>query len=215
MASVEQTLSRTEQFLEDNYRSLLYGLAVVAVIVGVVWLTKNRIEAKSEEALSQMFVAEDYFASDSVSLALYGDGNYLGFVDIASEYKSTRAGNLANYYAGVCYLRLGEFQDAIDYLGRFKHKDNAVSPIAIGCTGDAYVELGEIDKGIEHYLKAANYSENSFYNPLYLHKAGQLHEMEGRLDEALKLFQRIKAEYPESSEGRIIEKNIARINTLK
>lgn len=211
LENVEGTLTRTERFIEDNYKPLLYGLAVIVMIVGAVWLIKLRLTSKSDDARSQMYVAEEYFAIDSIKLALYGDGNYLGFIDIASEYSSTKPGNLANYYAGICYLRNGDFEDAIDYLGRFKKNDLAISPLAFGCTGDAWVELGEINKGIEFYLKAANYSDNSFYNPLYLLKAGQLYEMEGNNAKALELYQRIKDDYPESSEGNTIDKYIARV----
>ncbi len=212
---VEETLTRTEQFLESNWKSITYGLAVVAVIVGIVWLYNRRIDSKTEEALSQMYVAEDYFDIDSLDLALYGDGNYLGFIDIADEYKITRHGNLANYYAGICFLRSGQYEDAIDYLEKFKKRDISISPIALGCIGDAYVELGETDKGIDYYLRAANYTENSFYNPMYLMKAAQLHELEGQYKEALNLYQRIKEEYPESSEGRNIEKYIARVKVIQ
>jgi len=212
---VEETLTRTEQFLESNWKSITYGLVVVAVIVGIVWLYNRRIDSKTEEALSQMYVAEDYFDNDSLDLALYGDGNYLGFIDIADEYKFTRPGNLANYYAGICFLRSGQYEDAIDYLEKFKKRDISISPVALGCIGDAYVELGETDKGIDYYLRASNYTENSFYNPLYLMKAAQLHELEGQYKEALNLYQRIKEEYPESSEGRNIEKYIARVKVIQ
>jgi len=139
--NVEETLSRTEQFIEDNYKQLLYGLAVIVVLVGAIWLVKLRINNRTNDALSQMYVAEDYFSKDSINLALYGDGNYLGFIDIADEYKATKPGNLAKYYAGVCFLHSGQFEDAIEYLGKYKPSDEAIAPLALACTGDAYVEL--------------------------------------------------------------------------
>jgi len=210
--SVEQTLSKTEQFIEDNYRQLLYGLAVVVVIVGAFWLVRMRINNKTNDALSQMFVAEEYFSNDSVNLALYGDGNYLGFIDIAKEYKSTKPGNLANYYAGVCFLHSGDYEAAIDYFDRFDMKDEVISPLALGCTGDAYIELGDIDKGIEFYLKAVSYSENDFYNPIYLLKAGQVYELEGNNEKAMEMYKRIQDEYPDSNEGNNIQKYIARVS---
>ena len=209
---VEDTLTKTERFIEDNYRQLLYGLALIVVLVGAGWMIKMQLANKSDDALSQMYVAEEYFAKDSINLALYGDGNYLGFIDIATEYSSTKPGNIANYYAGVCFLRSGEFEEAIDYFNKFKKNDLAISPIAYGCTGDAWVELGDITKGIEFYLKAVNHSDNNFYNPLYLLKAGQLYEMEGNKAGALELYQRIKDSYPDSNEGNTIEKYLARVN---
>jgi len=211
---VEETLTRTEQFLENNWKTITYGLAVIAVIVGAVWLYNRRLDSRTEEAIAQMYVAQNYFDDDSLDLALYGDGNYLGFIDIADEYGSTRPGNLANYYAGLCFLWSGQYEDAIDYLQRFKKRDKSASPVALGCIGDAHVELGETDKGIDYYMKAAEFSDNSFYNPLYLMKAAQLHEMEGRYDEALELYTRIKDDYPESSEGRNIDKYIARVKVI-
>lgn len=213
--NVEETLTRTEQFLEDNYRSLLYVLAVIVVVVGAVWLGKLRIKSKAGEAVSQMYVAEDYFAKDSFDLALYGDGNYMGFIDIANEYKSTKPGNLANYYAGVCFLNKGEFEDAIDYLEKFRKRDKVLSPVALGCIGDAYVELGDIDKGIEFYNKAALFTENDFYSPIYMMKAGQLYELSGDNAAALSKYEEIRMKYPESNEGNNIEKYIARVSNKK
>jgi len=212
--NVEETLTRTEQFLEDNYKPLLYVLAAIVVAVGVIWIGKMRINSKAREAVSQMYVAEDYFAKDSFDLALYGDGNYLGFIDIAEDYKSTKPGNIANYYAGVCYLNLGEYEDAIDYLVRFKKKDKVLSPVALGCIGDAWVELGDTGKGIEFYNKAALFTENDFYSPIYLMKAGQLHELAGDYAKALEKYETIKKNYPESNEGNNIDKYIARVNNM-
>jgi tetratricopeptide (TPR) repeat protein len=211
--NVEETLTRTEQFIEDNYVPLLYILGVVVVIVGGLWLAKLRLNSRNNEAQSQMYVAEDYFAKDSLNYALNGDGNYLGFIDIANEYKLTKAGNLANYYAGVCYLNSGEFQNAIDYLKKFKKKDDLITPIALGCIGDAYVELGDLEKGIEYYNLASSHTENSFYNPIYLLKAGEIYEMNGEYDKALERYNIIKDKYPESNEGNNIEKYIARVKT--
>ncbi len=208
---VEETLTKTEQFIEDNYKQLLYGLAIVVVIVGAVWLVKIRLNSRANEALSQMYVAEDYFSKDSLNYALNGDGNYLGFLDIASTYKLTRPGNLSNYYAGVCLLRLGQYEDAIKYLEKFRKNDNAVAPVAYGCIGDAYVELGDTEKGISYYLKAIDYSDNSFYDPIYLLKAGELYEMQGDNEKALEMYQTIKDKYPDSTEGSNIDKYIVRV----
>jgi len=161
-----------------------------------------------------MYQAQRYLESDSLKLALNGDGNYLGFLDIAKEYKRTYAGNLARYCAGICYLHMGEYQDAIDYFNKYKKKDKVIASLALGATGDAYVELGNTDKGISNYLEAAEYANNSFNTPLFLMKAGELYEQSGKYSEAIKIYQRIKNEFPESSEGIAIDKYIARAKIL-
>jgi tetratricopeptide (TPR) repeat protein len=161
-----------------------------------------------------MYQAQRYLEMDSINLALNGDGNYLGFIDIAQEYKYTNAGNLARYGAGICYLHLGNYEEAIDYLNKYSKKDKVIGSIAIGATGDAYVELGNLEKGISKYLEAAEYADNSFNTPLFLMKAAELYELNGKYPDALILYERIKDEYPTSTEGSSIEKYIARVRLL-
>lgn len=212
--NVEETLTRTEQFLEENYKLLLIGLGILVVVVGLFWLGRMYVIKQNDEAQAQMYQAQRYLELDSINLALNGDGNYLGFIDIAKEYRFTRAGNLARYSAGVCNLHLGNFEEAIEYLNKYSKKDKVLGSIAIGATGDAYVELGEIEKGISKYIEAAEFAGNEFNTPLYLMKAGELYESSGKYDEALKIYQRIKDEYPSSTEGSSIEKYIARVKVL-
>jgi tetratricopeptide (TPR) repeat protein len=214
LSNVEQTLTRTEHFLEENYKTLLTGLGVIIVVVGLGWLGKIYLTKRNDEAQSQMYQAQKYLEMDSLKLALNGDGNYLGFLDIAKSYKLTKSGNLAKYSAGICYLHLGQFQDAIDILNKYTKKDKVIGSLAIGATGDAYVELGDLDKGISKYMEAADYAKNAFNTPLFLMKAGQLYELNGKLAEALKVYERIQAEYPESTEGAAIDKYIARVKIL-
>jgi len=214
MKNVEETLTKTEQFLEENYKPLLTGLAVIVVLVGIFWLGKMYLTKRNDEAQSQMYQAQRYLEMDSINLALNGDGNYLGFIDIADEYKLTNAGNLARYGAGICYLHLGNYEEAIEYLNKYSKKDKVIGSIAIGATGDAYIELGDVDKGISKYLEAAEFGNNSFNTPLYLMKAAELHELNGDYSEALKLYERIKDEYPESTEGSSIDKYIARVKLM-
>jgi tetratricopeptide (TPR) repeat protein len=212
--NVEETLTRTEQFLESNYKPLLTGLAIVVALVGLFWLGKVYLTKRNNEAQSQMYQAERYLEMDSINLALNGDGNYLGFIDIADEYKFTKAGNLARYGAGICHLHLGNYQEAIDFLNKYSRKDKVIGSIALGATGDAYVELGDLEKGISKYLEAAEFADNSFNSPLFLMKAAELYELKGSYPEALKLYERIKDEYPTSTEGSSIEKYISRVKLL-
>ena len=214
ISNVEHTLTKTEHFLEENYKTLLTILAVIVVMVGVVWLGKLYLNNRNEEAQSQMYQAERYLEMDSLKLALNGDGNYLGFLDIARDYKFTSSGNLARYSAGICYLHMGEYQQAIDFLSKYSKKDKVIASLSIGATGDAYIELGDTEKGISKYMEAADFGENSFSTPLFLMKAAEIYELENKYSEALKLYERIENEYPESTEGTSIEKYIARVKVL-
>jgi tetratricopeptide (TPR) repeat protein len=214
ISNVEETLTRTEHYLEENYKTLLIGLGVIVLIVGLGWLGKLYFNKRNDEAQSQMYQAEKYLEQDSLKLALNGDGNYLGFLDIARDYKFTNSGNLARYGAGICYLHMGNYKEAIVFLNKYSKKDKVIASLAIGATGDAYVELGDMDKGVSKYIEAADYAKNAFNTPLFLMKAGQLYELKGKFAEALKLYERIQNQYPESTEGTTIEKYIARVKLL-
>lgn len=214
ISSVEETLTRTEQYLEENYKTLIIGLSVIVILVGLGWLGKIYLNKRNDEAQSQMYQAERYLEQDSLKLALNGDGNYLGFLDIVKDYKFTRAGNLAKYCAGICYLHLGNYNEAIDFLNKYSKKDKVIGSLAVGAIGDAYVELGNIEQGVSKYIEAADYGKNSFNTPLFLMKAGELYELTGKFTEALKLYEKIENQYPESTEGMSIAKYIARVKLL-
>lgn len=214
LKNVEQTLTTTERYLEENYKQLLIILGAVVLLVGIFWLGRLWLNKKNDEAQSQMYQAQRWLEKDSLKLALNGDGNYLGFLDIEKNYKMTKAANLAKYCAGICYLHLGEYQKAIEYLNKYSIKDKLIGSVAIGAMGDAYVESGDLAKGLAKYIEAADMAENSFNTPLFLMKAGQINELEKKYSDALKLYERIQREYPESTEGTSIDKYIARVRLL-
>jgi tetratricopeptide (TPR) repeat protein len=214
LKNVEQTLSNTEKYLEENYKLLLTILGSVVVLVGIFWLGRLWLNKKNDEAQSQMYQAQRWLEMDSLKLALNGDGNYLGFLDIAKNYKMTRAGNLAKYSAGICYLHLGEYQNAIESLNKYSKHDKLIGSVAVGAIGDAYVETGDLDKGLAKYIEAADMAKNSFNTPVFLMKAGQIYELQKKYTEALKIYERIQSEYPESTEGTSIDKYIARVKLL-
>lgn len=208
---VEHALTSTEHFIERYQKTITIAIIAVLVVVGG-WLGFRRfiVEPRDDEAKSQMFAAEQYFERDSFNLALNGDGNYLGFLDIIDDYGITRTAGLAHYYAGISYLNLGDFESAIEHLKKFKLNDKLIRTIAIGAIGDAYMELSEQSKAIDHYLKAAKRKPNSFTTPLYLMKAAEIVEKSGSPAKALVYYREIKEKYPESNEGRFIDKYISR-----
>lgn len=214
LKNVEHTLTTTEQYLEENYKKLLVVLGVIVVLVGIFWLGRFWLNKKNDEAQSQMYQAQRWLEKDSLKLALNGDGNYLGFLDIQKNYRMTRAANLAKYCAGICYLHLGEYQNAIESLGKYSINDKVVGSVAKGAIGDAYVELGDLDKGLVNYIEAADLAKNSFNTPLFLMKAAQINELQKKFPEALKIYERIRNEYPESTEGSSIDKYIGRVKIL-
>ena len=208
---IEGALTKTEQFIEDNQKTLsIIVLVIIAVVAGYFAYMKFYVKPLENEAASQMFVAEQYFERDSFNLAINGDGNYLGFIDIIDEYGVTKSANLAYYYAGISYLHLGEYEEAIDYLKNFDSEDHIIAPIATGAIGDAYSELGNNEEAVSYYVKAAEKDNNNFTAPIYLMKAAKSYEANNDYDNSLEIYNNIKDNYPKSKQARFIEKYITR-----
>jgi tetratricopeptide (TPR) repeat protein len=209
--AVESALSKTEQFIESNQKILTYIIGGIVAVFLIFFIYKKYISGPSEKkAQAAMFKAEYYFEKDSLDLALNGDGESNGFLDIIDDFGYTKSGNLAKYYAGVCYLNKGEYQKAIDFLKKFDADDVIVSGMALGAIGDAYMSLNNSSKAVDYYLDAATVSPNDFVSPAFMLKAGWAYETMGKWKDAKAIYERVKKEFPQSREARDIEKYIAR-----
>lgn len=208
---VEEALSKSERFIEHNQKTITTVVVVIVVIVLAYFgISRYYFQPRQQQANEQMFMAEKYFESDSLNKALYGDGNFMGFLDIIDEYGMTKAANLARYYTGIIYLKQGDYEEAIANLKKFKSRDNIVKPMALGAMGDAYLELNQHDNAIKQYLAAARASSNDLTAPLYLFRAAQVYEMQDNYGKALELYEQIKKDYYTSNEGRLMDKYITR-----
>lgn len=206
-----ESYGTAEKFVLKN-KNILTGVAVGVAIVGLllVYYFKIHLPEIEEQAQQDIFQAERYFANDSMSLALNGDGNNPGFLEVIQDYKGSKTANLSRYYAGMAYLRLNDYQGAIEHLKKFKSDDTFVSTLAFAALGDAYMELGDVNKATKYFEKAANNEQNELITPIYLMKAGMAHEIAGKASKAKSFYERIKTDYPNSEEGKEIDKYIAR-----
>jgi len=215
LVDVVEAYSKTEKYIDENQKSLTVIIGAIVLIVGGFFAYKKMyVEPLEIEAQSQMFMAEKYFAADSVRLAINGDGNYLGFLDIIDEYSITPSGNLALYYAGICYYKQGQYQEAIEMLSSFDGDDQMVGAVSNGAIGDAYMELGEVKHAISYYMDAANHSRNDFTCPVYLMKAAGSYEDQGNYNKAVDIYTDIKENFADTKEGLEVDKYLARAKAL-
>lgn len=215
LESIESTLGNAELFIEKNQKTIVITIcAIVLVVLAVFGYMKLYQEPREENAQKAIFRAEALFENDDFATALNGNGNdVVGFLDVINDYSGTKTANLAKYYAGICYLNTGDYNNAISYLGQFKGKDQMVKPLALGAMGDANLELGNVAEAAKCYEHAAKASKNSFTTPMMLVKAGFAYEMAENYGKALEMYKAIKADYPNSTEGRDIEKFITAAET--
>lgn len=213
--TLDQTASRTEEFVAKNQKAIYGVLAAIAVVtIGYLAYQKFVAEPNEETATDDIFVAQQNFqkavdattSQDSIfNLVLKGSDGKQGVVEIAKQYSGTDAGNLANYYAGISYLNIGKYTEAIEYLDKFKAKDAILGAIAKGAIGDAFAQKNQKKEALEYYVKASEYNDNEFTAPTYLLKAGKMALLMGNKADALKYFTTIKDKYETSQEAGSVD----------
>ena len=203
-------IAKAEQFIEKNKKRLTTIAVAVVVVALAIWAYVALVaQPRQVRAAEDMYAAEQWFNEGNFEQALNGNDQYMGFVEILDKYGNTKSGNLAKYYAGICQLNLGQYNEAIDLLKSYKGKDLFTGAEALMLIGDAYAELDNAADAAQYYEKAAAKSQNLIVAPTALWKAGMMYLQLGKNDDAVKAFQQIKDNYPESPEYSEADKYIA------
>jgi tetratricopeptide (TPR) repeat protein len=212
--NLQEGIGKIEQFVEENKNVVIGAVAGVGVlVVAVVFLFVKYLPDQNLKAQKAIYMAEFDFAKDSFAVALNGNATHKGFAQAVNDFGWTRTGKLANFYAGVCCLHLKKFDDAKKYLEKSNPDDAIVGSVRLSALGDAYAEVGSFDEAIKYYEKAVKYSDNETYTPYFLFKTGLAYEHQKNLAEAKKCYEKVRDQYPNTDEGRDIEKYIARVTT--
>jgi tetratricopeptide (TPR) repeat protein len=216
--SEQETLSTLTAFWQKTGKKLSIVVGAIVVIVLGYFAYGSYIQNPKElKASEELFTAENYFRKDSFNLALNGSGNVPGFLKVISKYDGTKSANLAKLYAGICLLKTGQYQKAIEQLEDFDSKgSNQVEAKAEGLLGDAYSELKKNEEAFNHYKNAGNlFPEDQAISSEYLFRAALLSEVMGKNEQAVELYQVVKDKYPRTEKGFVVDKYLARLGAVK
>lgn len=213
--TVQEVAPPPAQPFWEKYPNLLpYALGAIALAVGGWWAYKSLIVApKQKEAVAAMWHAQQQFERDSFRLALEDPGGgFDGFLAIADNFSGTPAGNSANYYAGICYLQMGDYDNAIKFLEDYSPEGSLLPAMKYGALGDCYSEKEDYAKALDYYEKAADATKNNLLAGYYLKKLGMLNERQGNKEAAVKAYERLRRDFPNpaSPDWREVEKYIYR-----
>jgi len=214
---LQEKVMGVEHWIESNPKIVFGAVGILLLTVAGYFGYQYYVSSQDEQAQKEMFQAIRYFekyidsGNDSLNIALKGDGNNLGFIDIIDSYSLTKAGNLANFYAGAIYLKQGNFKLSRLYLEDFSSSDVLVQARAYSLIGDCYMEENEFESAASFYNKAANYKPNKFFSPAYLMKEALAYEKLNQNDKAVKVYQKIVDEYWESNEIQNAKKYKAKL----
>ncbi len=207
---------RLEGFWDANGKKIIIALVAILVIAGGAFAYRQYVSGPAEGKASEaLFRAETYYRQDSLKLALNGDKLNPGFLKVISKHKGTKAANLARFYAASCYIKLGDFNNAVKQLEGFSTGSLQVQARANSLLGDAYSELGKREEAAAEYKKAGTlFEKDDFNSPEYLFRAGYLYESLGKNKEAIEMYKIIKEKYARSERGFTIDKYLARLGEI-
>ena len=202
----EQQVSKTEAFFEKNKKAIIIAVvAIIVIVVGAILFNNDYLEPRANEASTELAKSQELFDQQQYDKAL------VGFQKVASDYSSTDAGNLAQLYIGLCQANLGKWQEAVNALENYSGSDDQmITPAAEGALGNAYANLKQLDKAVEHLKKAAKMADNNSLSPTFLIQAGEILESQGNKKEALELYQQVKEKYFNSMQYQTIDAYIER-----
>lgn len=215
--NVEDALTQSEAFLIKYKNAIIGGVVAVIIIVAGFIMYKNLYaEPREEKAQAALFKGQEYFEQDAFEQALNGDSiGYTGFLKVADDYSGTKAANLANAYAGICYAQLGKYEEAVKMLDSFNGKDQMVAPAILGAAGNCYAQLAQLDKAASTLLSAADKADNNTLSPIFLIQAGEILVKQGKYDDAVNAYTKIKDKYFQSYQAMDIDKYIEQAKLMK
>ena len=203
-------------FYEEKKKTINTAVSVVLIAVVGYFAYEKLYKAPNEEkAATALYYPSMYYSADSLNLAINGDGKHKGFDKLAKQYSGTDAGNLASYYEGMSYLKMGDFNKAIKALQEFDGKGTLLAYQAWGALGQAYMETGNKAKAIDYFKKATGNKEDVLLTPMYLYQLGVAYEINNQASDAKAAFKRIKDEFPKSMQARDIEKELAKLGEIE
>lgn len=210
---IDETIKVSTSFIEKNFKTLATAIGgVLAVIIICLVVNQYYIQPNKLKAADSIAAAQQHFQQGMYEQALNGDGTNLGFLQVIEQYGSTPSGNIARLYAGLCFAQTEKYEEAVKYLEDYDLcDDQMVSNAAIAALGNCYAQLGQNEKAASTLLKAAKRANSTTLSPLFYLQAGQIYESLGNKDEALKCYETIKNEYPQSMQRQDIDKYIERV----
>ena len=213
LVDIVEVRDQAQDWFEENQNLVIGILAGIIIVIGGYLAYVNFVQKpKIMEAEEQIVQAQLQYEKDSFALALSNPGGgYDGFLGIIDNYGGTPSANLSKYYAGMCYLYLGDYNAALDYLEDFDADGLTMPTLKAGALGDVHSELGNVEDAKKYYKKASEVQDNDFLSAYYLKKYGEYLEQNGDAQGALEAYKELKAKYPTSPDARNIDLYITRL----
>lgn len=205
------TYYKVREFIESNRKVISYAITgvIILIIAGIIY--RNNLKAENERAETLLSKVIRYYDTGDYKTAIDGipQRNIQGLRYIAENYSGTEAGALAAYYLANAYFALGDYDNAMKYFREYDGDDPMLIASTLAGIAAIYEVKGEYAKAAEYFEKAALVFPDNILVPEYLYNSARNYRIIGRFEKALRLYERVKKDYPNSEYVRYIDIYIA------
>ncbi|MBN1633732.1 MAG: hypothetical protein JW917_06170 [Ignavibacteria bacterium] len=185
----------------EKYKKHFYigGIAVIAIIL-VVFIYFKRQAANNEVAGLELNLIKPLYLEGKYDQAINGDslGIAKGLLFIVNNYGSSENGETAKILLANSFLALRDINSAEKYYKDFSGKNPFLKAASFAGTASIYEARGEYSNAAEEYENAAKLGDELSNADEYLFYAVRNYYWADDFENAKKLIEKIKTEYPKS-----------------
>ncbi len=213
--TVVTAYARTWDFFDQN-RKLVFGAIAALVVLVLIGAGYAFYHAQQEEKAQELLgIILPVYEQGDYRAALDGTDETVGLLEIADDYGSTDAGNLARFYAADALYRLDEFDQSLRFFESFDKEENYIGASAYAAEAAIYENKENFARAADLYKQAALHAENELFSPQYLLEAGRSYERAGQYAQARQMYEMIRDRYPDSNLTSGIDFYVARLDALE
>lgn len=227
--SVQEALSHGAEAVLSHKKGLIGAVVVAAIIAAGIFGWRFYSQRQSVKAEAEYYDALMTYEAPVVAPGqppqpnevTYSDANkkfqdaLAKFAIVIKGYPSTRSGQLAKYYSALCEEHLGKSTQAIADLSEIENGSNRdFAAMARFELAQIYDQTGKSDLAVQRYNELLSNPSVLVPKPIVL-LALAGHYRQSNPAQAAKLYNQIKAEYPDSGAAEEASQQLALLPTGK
>lgn len=197
-----QSYAKVESFYLQNKNLIIWAGVGVILLIALAFGYYYYSQQQETRAQQLMGMAETYYLNGNYEMALMGSEEEftVGFEQIINNYSGTDAANLARYYAAVSEYKLGNTEQALNYINSYDYPDGIMGVTPLSFRGLLLTELGNHEEAAQTYVEAAELDMNESTTPYNYLEAANAFSDAGNTEQAENYAQKVVDEYPNSAQ---------------
>lgn len=184
----------------DNKKKVMIGGIAILAIAVLIFFYYNNKSKKNDEAEAKLSAVINLYDQEKYPEAINGDpaAGITGLRQIVDEYGSTNSGETAKLYLGNAYYNLKDYDNALKTFDDYSGSRDVIKAACLSGVGAVYEAKNDLKKAAEYYEKAANVNKEVVTNQENIYYSIKAYSTAGDKDNAKRMYQKLREEYPKS-----------------